>query len=301
VVGRTQLLSSRKLLKRVKQVFYLSRHPVRHYRCATTIRDSQLTSDPLISLKYLGDHLALSLGTPQRQQALMGHYAALPQLLHPDAGGELADGMLVWRRELEGQRAPLSIFLEPSKLAPMEGELQLRFSFRSDLFVLTFLIAPGRVFGLDCSSIVFIGGVQGRIGSKEEMREASRLNDEISPAAMLILAVQAIAKIMRVDDLIAIAEDDHISMGYSPSKIMFDYRRLWTEAGGERFGAHYRIPIEPQHKPIAEIALTHRSRTKRKRAAKKRAREEIELRLLEIVMPALEPAHAAGPLPLLLD
>ena len=294
-MGRTQLLSSGKLLKRVKQVFYLGRHPLSHYRCATAIRDSRLTRDPLTSLKYLGDHLALSLRTPQRRQALMGHYAALRRLLHPAVGGELPNGIWLWRRELGDGQPPLSIILEPSKLAPMEGELQLRFTLKSDLYVLTFLLAPGDVFGLDCVNVLFIGGVQGLIGARGEMREASRLNGEISPAAMLILAVQAIGKVMRVDDLIAIGEDDHISTGYSPAKIMFDYRRFWTEAGGERFGAHYRIPMETPHKPIAEIALTHRSRTKRKREAKRCIREEIEERLQQIIMPVREPVQSTSP------
>jgi uncharacterized protein VirK/YbjX len=293
-VGQTRLLRGGALLKRVRQVAYLGSHPLSHYRCATVIRDSRLTSDPFIPLKYLGNHLALSLRTPQRREALMGHYDTLPKLLHPAAGNSLSDGLVIWQRLLPGDAPPLSVVLESSKLAPMEGELQLRFSFRSDLYVLTFLLAPGHIFDLDCARVLFIGGVQGRIGSREEMREASKHNCEISPAAMLILSVQAIGKIMRVDELIAIGEDDHISMGYSPSKIMFDYRRFWTEVGGERLGAHYRLPMHTPQKPLAEVPLAHRSRTRRKREAKQLVRVSIERRLRQVVMPGLDRTSLAN-------
>ena len=215
----------------------------------------------------------------------MGHYAALSKLVRSTSGGGFAQRVLIWQKVLHGEDAPLSIVLEPARLAPMEGELQLRFSFKSDLYVLTFLLAPGQVFDLDCRNILFIGGVQGRIGAREEVREASRLNGEISPAAMLVLAVQAIGRVMRVDGLIAIGEDDHISMGYSPAKIMFDYRRLWTEVGGKRVGAHYRLPLQTVHKPLSEISLSHRRRTKRKREAKKLVSESIERALEQMMQP----------------
>jgi uncharacterized protein VirK/YbjX len=255
---------------------YLGSHPFSHYRCARIIRGSRLTRDPFIPLKYLGDHLALSLDAPQRREALMGHYDALPKLLDPAAHNRLREGLVLWRRQVIDGGPPLTIILETSKLAPMEGELQVRFSFRSDLYVLTFLLAPGSIFGLDRERVLFIGGVQGRVGAREEVREASRLNSEISPAAMLIMAVQAIAKTMQVDELIAIGENDHISMSYSPSKIMFDYRRFWTEVGGHRLGAHYRLPLE---KPLSEVSLSHRSRARRRREAKSLVKESIEHRL----------------------
>lgn len=219
----------------------------------------------------------------------MGHYDALPKLLHPVAGNRLSNGLTIWQRRIRGNAPALSIILEPSKLAPMEGELQLRFSFRSDLYVLTFLLAPGHVFGLECGRVLFIGGVQGTVGSREEMREASRLNCEISPAAMLIIAAQAVGKITQVDELIAIGEDDHISMGYSPSKIMFDYRRFWTEVGGERLGRHYRLPLDAVQKPLSEVSLTHRSRARRRREAKDLVRKSIEHRLRQIISTRPDP------------
>jgi len=267
---------------------YLGLHPFSHHRCALIIRESRLAGDPLIPLKYLGDHLALSLRTAQRREALERHYAKLPDMLRADSADQLRKGVLIWQKELPDGRPPLSIILEASKLAPMEGELQLRFSFRSDLFVLTFLLTSGQIFDIDCEDVLFIGGMQGRVGAREEMREACKSNGEISPATMLILAIQAIGKVMQVGELIAIDEDDQVSMGYSRPRISFDYRGFWTEAGGVRRGRHYAIPVETPQKPLSEITLSHRARTRRKREAKAFVRRTIENRLRQIFRPRVE-------------
>jgi len=287
-VGRPQIVRSDKLLKRLRQLAYLVAHPLGHLRCAITVRRSRLACDPLIPFKYLGDHLSLSLRPVQRRQALAGHYAALPSLLKDSAREGLKDGILLWSRDFPGGQ-PLSIILEPSKLAPMEGELQIRFCFRSDLCVLTFLVMPGDIFGLSYGWILFIGGVQGRIGSRTEMREASRLNGEISPATMLVLTVQALAEVIGVDQIVAIGEDEHISLNYSPEEIKFDYGRFWKEIGGARVGSHYRIPMTSPQKPLFEIPLTHRARTKRKREAKELVRRTIARRLGEVIRPLSAP------------
>jgi uncharacterized protein VirK/YbjX len=271
---------------------YLGLHPFSHRQCALIIRDSRLAGDPIIPLKYLGDHLALSLSPPQRRRALTGHYATLPSVLHPGVQDELRNGILIWQKELSNDSPPLSIVLESSALAPMEGELQLRFSFKSDLYVMTFLLAPGEVFDMDCENVLFIGGIQGLINSREEMREAAKSNGEISPAAMLILAIQALGSVMRVGELLAIGEDDQISMGYSRQNISFDYGRFWTEAGGVPRGRHYGIPLETPQKPLSEISISHRARTKRKREAKRLIREAIENRFQQLIRPHLESCAA---------
>lgn len=280
-MGAPRLLDSRKLLKRVRQVVYLGLHPIRHGQCAADIRNSGLSTDGITSLKYVGDHLALSLTTSERRRALTAHYELLPRLLRPSCARQLRDGVQVWRKALGDDLPDLSIELEPSKLAPMEGELQVRFSFRSDLCVLTFLIAPGTLFGSKADHVLFIGGVQGRMGAREEVREASRRNDEISPAAMLILTVQALAKTIGIRDIVAIGEDEHISLGYARAKMAFDYGRFWRQAGGVRIGRHYRLPLESRRK-LSDVPLSHRSRARRRREAKALVRESIEQRLGEL-------------------
>jgi len=280
----TRLRNSGKPLKRIRQFAYLCCHPVGHYHCASAIRDSRLVRDPSIALKYLGDHLALSLRPQQRRTALTAHYQMIARILLPSTVDSLHEGLLIWRKDVADCPA-LTITLEPSKLAPMEGELQLRFSFRSDLCVLTFLLAHGEPFGAHQPAVLFVGGVQGRLGAREELREASRCNGEISPSGMLFLALQAIGKALDISEIIGIGEDDHISTGYSRARITFDYRRFWTELGGVRRGRHYAIPLDTPAKPISETSPSHRSRARRKRRAKGLVRQSIESHVRLLIGP----------------
>jgi uncharacterized protein VirK/YbjX len=272
----------KKALKRLRQLAYLCCHPVEHHRCASAVRRSRIAHGARIPFKYLGDHLALSLRPTQRRRALASHYELLPNVLRSAAKEGLRDGLAIWRKDV-GNGPPLAITLEPSRLAPMEGELQLRFSYRSDLCVLTFLLASGEPFGAGSAPILFIGGMQGGVGCREELREACRLNGEISAAAMLLLSVQAIGSAMGVRQIIAIGEENHVSMSYARSKINFDYRQIWTQAGGVRRGDHYRVPFVTPARQLTETCRSHRSRTRRKRAAKDILRQSIEFRLRHLI------------------
>lgn len=281
-MGAPRLLDGRKLLRRARQIAYVAAHPIKHRRCAAVIERSGLSASRVTPLKYVGDHLALSLDTAARRRALTTHYATLPRLLKGSCAVALKAGLRIWHKQVADGSPPLILELEPSRLAPMEGELQLRFSFRSDLFVLTFLIAPGSVFGSSARTVLFIGGIQGRMGTREEVREASRLNDEIAPATMLILAVQAIARRTDVGAIIGVGAEEHISLGYARSRIALDYGRFWQDAEGVRAGRHFRLPIEPVQKPLREVSLSHRSRARRRREAKALVRVAIETRVSEL-------------------
>ena len=264
-----------KVRKRLWQLAYLCLHPVAHFRCVVAVRPSGGRHNWLVSSKYLGDYLALSMPLPQRMSALIAHYQMISAKVRPSHAEALADGVVIWSKDLQGGLPPLRIHLEPSRLAPMEGELQLRFSFRSDLFIFTFSFGTGAPFNIPARDILFIGGAQGALGSRLEMREASRLNDEISPASMLMMAVRALANAVNVEDLIAVCPDEQISQSYCPDGIRLDYHQYWSDAGGSRQGDHYHLPVEPVPKPLSEIPLTHRARTRRKREAKERLRASI--------------------------
>lgn len=276
------ILRRRKPLKRLGQLAYLVAHPVAHRRCMATMAKSKLTSSALDSFKYLGDHLALSLRTSQRREALEQHHSIIVEALSNGAANSIREGVVIWKRDLPG-KPPLSLVLGPSKLAPMEGELQLTFSFRSDLHVLTFLFAPGHVFNSQSAKVLFIGGLQGRFGARQEVREASKLNHEIAPATMLILAVRAIARAIGANQILAVAETEQISMSYSPQAVRFDYQSFWEELGGTRQGSYYSIPIEAPHKSLSAVPLTHRSRAKRKREEKARIRDSIEASIRDLL------------------
>ena len=293
-VMREQPSSAKRLVKRMRQILYVAAHPISHRKCHAVIQRSGLSADRMTPLKYVGNHLALSLKAAERRLALTSHYALLPRIVGPSGASRVRDGVLIWRKPVADELPDMRICLELSKLAPMEGELQLRFSFRSDLFVLTFTIAEGGVFGSRAPMVIFIGGVQGHIGRREEVREAARLNDEISPITMLILTLRAIARAAGVAEILAIAEDDHVSLSYAPP-MSFNYARLWTEVGGTRVGRHYRIPLATSHRDLSETSASHRSRARRRREAKTMLKQQIEERVISLfAAPAREAAVGVG-------
>ena len=278
----------------MRQFAYLASHPASHGECAAVVRESGVAVNALAPLKYLGGYLAASLDTPQRREVLEAHYDRVKRVLPPNVREHLGEGVLVWRKELEGDDPPLSIFLETARFAPMEGELELRFSFRSDLFVLTFVLAPGHLFGSDRQTVLVIGGLQGKFFGREEMREASKLNCEISPAIMLVIAIQVLAEVIQVGELIAVGEADHNAMRHAPDKVKLDYCRFWTDVGGIRRDRHYRLPFELEFKPLSATSASHRRRTKRKREAKSLVRRTIDQRLRELLKPQVSDERPAS-------
>lgn len=263
----------RKLRKRVKQIAYLCLHPVEHWRCARVVAEHRRTTDRLVPYKYLGDYLSLDLSPTERRLALREHYriagtSGLETAIPPSGQ--------IWRKLNGPDEPPLRISVESASLAPMEGELQLSFYFRTHLFSLTFTFAPGRIFGAGRETVMFIGGLQGRARGREEIREASRLNGEISPAAMLLIAARVVAKIAGAKELVAVGMDRQISMSYAAEQIRLDYQRFWLEGGGIKQRSHYHLPLQPELRPLTETARTHRSRTRRKREAKALVSEQIE-------------------------
>jgi uncharacterized protein VirK/YbjX len=277
-----ELFKASKIRKRIVQMAYLCSHPVEHWHCARLVASHGKRINLAASLKYLGAYLALSMPTATRRQALMDHYQDLPNFLQ-GIGDSNADKIILWEKRTGGNRPPLQIFLEESSFAPLEGEMQLRFSFGFDLFFLTFLFASGQTFGGLPGRLLFIGGAQGAFARRAEMREAAKLNGEIAPARMLLIAIRALGKILSLDGVIAIAEDEQVARCYSPEHIKLDYRGFWTGTGGARAGPFYHLPLEVEERPLLEIPITHRARTRRKRAAKREIQAEIEARIEELL------------------
>jgi uncharacterized protein VirK/YbjX len=236
------------------------------------------------------------MSAADRRRALAGHYRRLEAIACASPGLDgWCDGMLLWEAPTEGEHS-LGVFLEPAKFAPMEGELQLRFAWgRRNLFTLTFLFAPGDLFANPADTILFIGGVQGAVDCRVEMREAAKSNGEIAPAVMLLLTIRALAKILDIEQIVAAGEEEQISKSYASDRMKLDYRKFWTEAGGLRRGSYYILPIENIEKPLHEIPISHRSRTRRKRERKRHISDAIETQLRLSVAPSNEKPKQVGP------
>ncbi len=276
----------RKLGKRARQLFHLGLDPVGHWRFSKRLEVLGGREHRYSTYKYLGDYLALPMKVGNRRRALISHYEAIDRSGLAASKAALQAGILLWQGEATDGQPRLRIYLEPARLAPMEGELQLRFAFRSDLFFLTFILGSGEPFDVNAASILYIGGAQGGYRCRAETREAAKLNGEISPAAMLMIAVQALVRAMRVEGLIAVNANHQIARSYAHEQIKLDYHRFWTEAGGTRDNRYYYLPRDTVPKSLGEVSQSHRSRTRRKREAKAVVRAQIEQTLTELMYDA---------------
>ena len=267
---------ARRPVRRLFQVAYLSAHLPSHRRCVLLLRSSPTATSRLTQLKYLGNYLALGLTAAERLSILTCHYETMRRL-PASAQDELRTSALIWSRpHLNGP--PLQLRLEPAG-STLEGELQLRVSLGADLFRLTFAFAPGHICGGSSAPVICIGEIKG-MAALPELREASRLNGEIAPRTLLMLAVQALARAWGIRDICIVKRTQQIA---ARAYFQFDYAILLAEFGGTVGRRFDWLPIDPQARPLVETSPAHRSRARRRREAKETIRASMTDRFSDLM------------------
>ncbi len=275
-----------KLGRRAYQVLRLMAHARGHLGYWRELRAARRAgiadADRLTAVKYLGAYLSSSLTLRARRDCLRFHYRFLADAMRSSANGA------VWRRETQVWSAhiaggpPLRVTLGRSTLAPMEGESELCFMMGDrTLCTLTFAFVHGRDLQLPCSEAIFIGGLQGGLDCRQQIRDAAKLNGEISPAAMLLLAAEAIANVLGVDHMVGVSTDEQAAAGYAVPKIALSYDRLWQERGAHHVRTGFYVKaIAAADDADKAVAGSHPSRTRRRRVLKKMLRRDIEQRMI---------------------
>src|SRR5205085_12227254 len=101
--------------------------------------------------------------------------------------------IVLWSHRVEPDTFTIGLCLPANH--SLEGDLSLVFSVNGiRLHKLSFTCIPGKEVGLNAETALLVGGSQGFPGTTELIRRASKTIGEISPAAMLILALQALAR-----------------------------------------------------------------------------------------------------------
>lgn len=276
-----QRLRFGKPLKRARQLFEVLIHPARHLEYRKAISEARRRAlagqSALLGLKYLGIYLAEFFTTEVRRQIIMFHFDFLARKMAcPRAARLWSDGAVLWSSCDEAGGHHYSIVLEPSALSPMEGESQLRFLMDGRMLcTMTFSILDGASIRLPCREALFIGGVQGGLGCRQEIRIAAKANGEIVPSAMLLLAAKALGEALEIGHVAGISSDQHAAMGYARQKIVLSYDALWLDAGATRTDEGFFIVVPGSEGWSAQITGKHRSRTRRKRALKERIKANI--------------------------
>ncbi|WP_320533997.1 DUF535 family protein [Robbsia andropogonis] len=225
------LNSPRKLVKRTRQLLHFVSHRAEHAEYLHVIRMARqagvASDDKLIDLKYLGVYLSEFMNTEARRQILMHHYGFLTRkITDPRLGARWTTGATLWERRDEALGHAFNIVVEQSALSPMEGESQLRFTMGDlTLCTLTFSFLRGRDINLPHGEVIFIGGVQGGVDCREQIRMAAKSNGEIVPNAMLLVASKALAQAMGIGYIVGVSSDGQAAMGYAGEKISLNTMR----------------------------------------------------------------------------
>jgi uncharacterized protein len=241
-------------------------------------------SQPKLVFKYLGWYLAKSFGTAARLRIMSHHYRTLAARL-PDLGklGFPWNEIVLWSDRVELDTFTIGLCMPASHY--LEGDLSLVFSVNGvRLHKLSFTCIPGKEVGLEVGTALLVGGSQGFPGTSALIRRASKTIGEICPAAMLILALQALAKRLSADAILGITADEQTSLRANPEQAKSRYDSFWEMSGGERQGWFYRLPSGVAWKDTSHLSNGHRARARRKRERKERIlaqiRENVERLLL---------------------
>jgi uncharacterized protein VirK/YbjX len=229
-------------------------------------------------LKHVRAYGARFLDKNEKYDFITFHYNFVLDWLSLERSREvLAGRAYLWETVLSGNM--LGIELRRSTLTSIEGELVLNFAFNSRvIFMLTFTVVPGAYFGESARPLIFIGGMQGRPACREDIRAASKLNKEIDPATMLLMALKTIGIAWNIETIAAISARHQISANAleSSKERSAVYDRFWVESGGTPYRDKvYKLRTHFQRGAQDPALGTHRSRTRRKRMAKEALRSDL--------------------------
>lgn len=232
---------------------------------------SLLDRQPKFPYKYLGHYAAANFTRAARLTAILNHYQFLTSAIGPDFFSIVASEPVVWAEQIGDDL--YTVTLSYPRLAGFEGELCLTLMHNSVLVqMVTFVIVPGTIVGVDSEQVLFISQVQ---GAKDVslMRHATKVLHDTTPAVVLINAAYGLAMFLGITCAVGISTEQQLGAG---AKQHFDYDLFWQQFASEQTTNNlYRLPIPAPEKPIEQVKSNHRARTMRKRLFKQAIRETV--------------------------
>lgn len=232
---------------------------------------------PKSAFKYLHKYLARCFDIHTRSAILANHYRYLDGRVRSDFISRICRGkIMLWEDEADGHQYRIVLTYPKNE----EGELFLDFNEDdATLFTLSFTIAPGEVLGLEDEQIAFIGRLQGTANNRESIKRATKSFQDISPAALLLDAVRAIATSLDISGIVGVSASNQVCLcDTRRNTATCTYDEFWLSAGACPIdGLGFYLPTLAEDKPLSSIKNNHRSRVKRKRQFKSELMEQISL------------------------
>ena len=267
-------------VQRMWKGVWLLTHPRTSAALARVFGSSKLRPllqiEPRLMFKFLGDYLAADLSRSERAALLLHHYAFLDARAEGDFFQRLAEHRLELWQHVVGEHVHRIVLLLP-RTPHGEGDLSLLFETDGDdIYNLSFTIGPGTIAGLPARDAMYIARVQGKGKGLDQIRDATKSCQDVSPAALLLAAAEGIAEALDVEIMIGIGASVQAATSYvgQPENFAKAYDEFWTAMGGSRLARNmYRLEGPSPGKSILSVKRGHRSRTHRKRRFKRTVKE----------------------------
>ncbi len=262
-VDRGGLFTLKTSLRAVRVVLNLPAHFKLNRLMNSPSLQALIKHQPRLGYKYLGNYLANNLSRQARLGILYNHYDYLTQRVQSSFFTSLLTGMPLWQdcREEDGV---MSIQLTFPSGIDFEGDLALTFAHNGvPLYNISFVVAPGRYVHSPQEQVLFVSRIQGT-RNFELIRQCTKSCHDITPAAILIAALQGVAAALNVNFLVGISTEERLY-----DTITFDYNSFWESFQAERTQDNLFFLALPLVKtPIELIKGKRRERTLRKRQYK---------------------------------
>ncbi len=228
--------------------------------------------DPFFERKFVTPYLALSL-TARERLSIQTHLFEMLDQRFPDGDfvERLKEGVVLWRTPTEAGEQTVTLRLPFRTM--LEGDLLLEHAVDgTTLYRFSFAFVPAGIVG--AREGVVIGGSQGIHGTGLLGRTAAKTNGEISPAAMLMIALRAICQALDIEDIHGVRADNQPVVYASADHHLGAYDNLWAQHGGASHNGFYVMDAALSD-TLQAVDSGHKSRTRRKRRLKQAYLAEI--------------------------
>lgn len=237
---------------------------------------------PAVLIKFLWTIYSNSLSTDQRAQVVANHYEFLQQRLSSGFLERIIDGReQLWRIDT-GANA-LGISIEVMHGTHGEGELAMHFQVDgADIYVLSFVIVPAGLFRLEGDHALFITRLQGTRGLADLVKLATKAVGDVSPALVLVAAVQGITKALGIRHVVGISARAQICTEGEPvtQDFLSAYDDFWTSIEGQIMpSGEFYFPVPFPEKPLSRIKQNHRQRVRIRRAFRREVTLHVKARM----------------------
>lgn len=238
---------------------------------------------PSVAYKHTEPNdLAKSLTNAQRASSHLHHYSFLQARLSPSSLRQILNCELRLFETSE-QGHTFAIDLAAALHGYYEGELRLNFlADGNDIFVLSFTFVPGSVVGSPMRDAILISRNQGTKGTLPIIGMATRSLLGVCPQALLVSALEGIAEAVGIPEIVCVSAANQPTDSSEVHSTFAQKYDEFFESWGATFAGpgFYTLPVPFPQKPLPEIKLSHRQRTRKRRALKRLVANQAALALL---------------------